>query len=696
MKKKKLLAALLAAGILFGALPATASAESVQAKDLGKTAVRTAADEWQVKLSLPALEVRPSADIVLVMDISSSMKETDMKEAKAAAAAMCDELAEKENVDVRVGVVTFDRDAQIVSPLTSDLEAVKAQINNITAKSETNMMAGLLAGKEMLDQSTAGSQYLVLLSDGIPICWMEDGQVTNKTWHNLNDHIDGNPETSAFQAGTEINQGNAENPRAIQSAADLLSIEGLFKNANAIENDSNHIYASINTGAYLKKDGDPGAYYTNLEAATYHTAKYILENLAGDKANLITVAYGMDKYAGQNAIHYDYGAIFCEWIGEQSDQYYEVGKAGYDGNPGDLSGVFSQIADETVKLIDKGAVTDVIGEGYDLVTNGKAVPFTITKGVDAQAESYEGVLLEDGRYGFCHNGSSYDYIVGYEKQPDGTETVTWQINVPVTKEEPVSLAYHVMLADSVRSNGVHVNLDNMRGTTASSPIYCYSENTNDSAVLNSTDSNGNLTAENLSFPVPSGNFETGVLVVEHLYDGTVSGDPLKLPAAVSSLPVITDWSKGYTPQFTNVENLQSLAKGDYSLAGITVTMPNGESKIYPTEEAFASAMLHSDGAIDAKTGLTKITFSYTGSPISSEPAEPSDPSTSIPDGTSSNEPSSSTSSEPVESDGSSSPEQPTDVPKTGGSVGAAAWILLMFTAAAGLTVAVLYHKKRRA
>ena len=45
MKKKKLLATLLAAGMLFSVFPATTSAEAVQKTDLGKTAVRTAADE---------------------------------------------------------------------------------------------------------------------------------------------------------------------------------------------------------------------------------------------------------------------------------------------------------------------------------------------------------------------------------------------------------------------------------------------------------------------------------------------------------------------------------------------------------------------------------------------------------------------------------------------------------------------------
>ena len=44
------------------------------------------------------------------------------------------------------------------------------------------MMAGLMAGKDMLDQGTATDKYLVVMSDGIPIYWVdENGEVVSKT-----------------------------------------------------------------------------------------------------------------------------------------------------------------------------------------------------------------------------------------------------------------------------------------------------------------------------------------------------------------------------------------------------------------------------------------------------------------------------------------------------------------------------------
>lgn len=672
MKTKKFLSAILSAALIFCCIPTAGAVEKVDAEKLGKTAVRTAADEWEVALSLPALEVRPSADVVIVIDVSSSMKEADIKEAKAAAAAMCDELAAKKNVDVRVGVVTFDREAQVISPLSEDLEGVKNRIEGIEVKSDTNMLAGLMAGKEMLANSTAGDQYLVLLTDGIPICWMENREVANKTWNTLSS----NGEIQrTFQAGTELNQGNLSNPRSVHSAAELLSIEELFENAAAIEADSDQIYQNGETGAYMEKDGDAGAYYTNLETATYYTAKYIRDELAGDKANLITVAYGLDKYAGQGAVAYDYGEIFCDWIGRQSDQYYEVSKPGYGGEAGDLSNVFSKIADETIKLIDKGTVTDVIGEGYNLVKEEGSVPFTLTRGTGDFAVTYEGIQLENGSWGFSRNDTGYDYVARYEENSSGEETIVWSINVPVTKAEPVSLRYRVVLDDSVRSNGVHTNLDNTRGTLDTPPVFSYEEQTNDSAVLDSTDSNGNVTAEGLPFPAPYGKFETGILSVAHEYEGTVSGNPLNLPEAYASLPVITDWKQGYTAQFAG-QNLHSFEEGDYSLSGIRVSFPDGTVKTYRTEQQFADEALNENGLIPAQTGLTSVVYTYSYQPTSSNPSES--------EGASSEPPSS--------EEGSSSSQDST--PATGGSGRAVLWAVVMFAALSG-TAGTLVMKKRK-
>ena len=63
--------------------------------------------ESDVTLSLPAYDYKASVDVVMVIDVSSSMKDADIAEAKAAAIAMCDELASKSEIDAKVGIVTL-------------------------------------------------------------------------------------------------------------------------------------------------------------------------------------------------------------------------------------------------------------------------------------------------------------------------------------------------------------------------------------------------------------------------------------------------------------------------------------------------------------------------------------------------------------------------------------------------------------
>ena len=77
--------------------------------------------------------------------------------------------------------MTFDKTAHdLTNGLVSVTEAKKA-IGEIKPSSDTNMMAGLMAGKAMLDQGTADDKYLVLLSDGIPIYWVNDqGEAAGK------------------------------------------------------------------------------------------------------------------------------------------------------------------------------------------------------------------------------------------------------------------------------------------------------------------------------------------------------------------------------------------------------------------------------------------------------------------------------------------------------------------------------------
>ena len=181
MKKTKLLAVLMllvvmvvgaSIGVFANGQDNTGNGDSWTVSK-SKTAERVAADQWDVTLSLPAADVKTKADVVLVADVSSSMKDEDIAEAKAAVDELCDILAANTNVDVKFGSVTFDKTAHNLTDGLVSVADAKAAAENIEASNDTNMMAGLMAGKAMLDADTdvaAEDKYMVLLSDGIPIC----------------------------------------------------------------------------------------------------------------------------------------------------------------------------------------------------------------------------------------------------------------------------------------------------------------------------------------------------------------------------------------------------------------------------------------------------------------------------------------------------------------------------------------------
>lgn len=187
-KAKRIVSAVCALAMCAAMLPAAAMAEETTSStkwEISKSKTATNLDEnyeSQVTLSLPAADYEPIVDVVLVIDVSSSMKDADISEVKTAAHAMLDELEKKNNVDVNVGIVTFDKEAHNLTTGLVSVEEAATAVDNIEASSDTNMMAGLMAGKEMLDAGTAdaSSKYMVLMSDGIPIYWMEDGEPTSK------------------------------------------------------------------------------------------------------------------------------------------------------------------------------------------------------------------------------------------------------------------------------------------------------------------------------------------------------------------------------------------------------------------------------------------------------------------------------------------------------------------------------------
>ncbi|HRH35482.1 MAG TPA: VWA domain-containing protein, partial [Catalimonadaceae bacterium] len=109
-------------------------------------------------------------DILILLDISESMKLQDFKPDRLEAAKMVAKEFVSGRIQDRIGLVVFAGEAFSLSPLTNDYELLNKFIGDIQfemiPKSGTAIGLALGLGINRLMESTAKSKIMILLSDG--------------------------------------------------------------------------------------------------------------------------------------------------------------------------------------------------------------------------------------------------------------------------------------------------------------------------------------------------------------------------------------------------------------------------------------------------------------------------------------------------------------------------------------------------
>ena len=141
---------------------------------VSKTAKRTGENAYEITLSVtvPGNVTVPgaSADVVLVIDASTSMKGGNINSAKTAAKAFADELLAEGNTGVHMAVVTYTDEPSTVCELTDNAQSVKSAVDDIRISDDqgTNIQAGIYQARQLLAGSAAQNKVIVVLSDGDP------------------------------------------------------------------------------------------------------------------------------------------------------------------------------------------------------------------------------------------------------------------------------------------------------------------------------------------------------------------------------------------------------------------------------------------------------------------------------------------------------------------------------------------------
>jgi len=119
-----------------------------------------------VEVTAPEIEVaeRRSVDSVIVIDRSGSMSGQKLR---SVISAVTDILRRKPSSD-RIGVVTFDSSADIVSQLDTDPHTAITRVNAVQSGGSTNLSAGWLLAQEMLANSGRSEtlKRIIVLTDG--------------------------------------------------------------------------------------------------------------------------------------------------------------------------------------------------------------------------------------------------------------------------------------------------------------------------------------------------------------------------------------------------------------------------------------------------------------------------------------------------------------------------------------------------
>ena len=374
-------------------------------------------------------------------------------------AALKDQAASTE-AKVKVGVVIFNKKAN-VTPLT-DLatgydtieKAIKQEIS-----SGTNTHAGLLAGKQLLDEDTevaANRKYLIFVSDGITYMYNEDPTVTAwsfkaDSWNNWvgpdnwNSKYDSNnppPDWSVWM--TEI--------------------------GTQVENQSTE-YEYPYKGTVIKSTPEDDTTYKNyansIDKALYLTYQVYQE----------AQTQGYNCYAVVNGRPTDYlwGPDFMRYLA--------------DGETVN----FNKIQNDILYAVSAGStVEDQMGDAFDFVPGS----LKLTVGGTELKSKADGNMTYFGDDAESLNENDYRFKVLYA--PD-TDAFVWTINENVSNFAPVQLTYTVKLTKPETAPGTYgtEDLKGEKDVPADKALF-----TNKRAVLNAINSAG-AQLNPLDFPKPS-------------------------------------------------------------------------------------------------------------------------------------------------------------------------------------------------
>ena len=460
-----------------------------------KTATALDTSTWtsNVTLSLPSAEEALTSDVVFVLDGSSSADTGVVKESLTLLESL-KESASDSGAAVNVCVVKFKRRAFKSNwyDLSKNFDEIKTAMET-KYSGGTNIHAGLLAGKDALDEHTnvaANHKYLILISDGSTYLYSKDDNWASDTPFTRS-YYPAEPYNAA--AGGYWDNGNYEpnnypdvNVPCPKTSSDVATWQAYLKDVE-VRNAESH-----------GDDYDYHCEYDNNFNKGIPSADFKSQPCVKRSANNRDMAFYYADQVWQQIKNAGYNAYAI--VTQDSMAGDENSKDSYCFmnylNGGEILN-FSDIQQEILYAVGAGSiVTDTIGKKF---TFGGVDSFALKVGKKEIKGVKDASNENTVNFGEKKADGKYPYTVTYT--PD-TKTFVWTINENVLNLSPVQLTYTVKLTTPKTDPGTY-GVEDLNGekelSDAEKEKALY---TNESAFLNAKNSAG-ASVNRQDFPKPS-------------------------------------------------------------------------------------------------------------------------------------------------------------------------------------------------
>ena len=409
-----------------------------------KTATALRNNRSNVTLTVGTSSVR--YDIVFVMDQSSCNNDV-----KTLMTEMLDSLdsrvsAINPDAEIKVGAVKFKGSATTVDFALKPLQSLGVQWdsylqNENAGGSGTNMHAGLLAGKKMLDDDNgvpARNKFLVLISDAVTYLWSEtvgEGHVS----YGINFYEGGNDNYLTY------------------------AIPSVWK-----ERYKSQLYVPDDWDAHLS------AVSEKMEEVLRYASVYDRSNVKGKPAINYSTEAGSQLPTSVDVSFYKCNEVWTQMINAgyqthavtipNSSHPFAASFVTNVLNKGEEESV-SEILDKVLnridyKMVEKDSyVTDYMG--YSGASDGTAYNFDFVNDANSLSmkvgqKTLTATSTGNNTYGFgALSGGKYEYELTYFPGEAGGEYFVWKFHVPVHSLKPIQLLYQVELKQAPPKVGEH-------------------------------------------------------------------------------------------------------------------------------------------------------------------------------------------------------------------------------------------------